>query len=414
MDVINRRQWAQLGLFLFLCSCNQSKTVSNVFPESADLSSQKCLGQAVMNKYIVHWEDGRFSVVSGPGKEKFISDFLTPQLEKIKRVDFDRRIELQPQETNELRVEAAALPNWQIDRIEAQYAWNRGYYGQGVIVGVVDSSVDVNHPQLAGRILKNTREIPNNGIDDDGNGYVDDYKGYVFFKDDGKNPMAEHGSHVSGTIAADPDFGPAVGVAYKSQIVPAQFIDNNPQGSGSLGDGILAMQYAASRGAKIINASWGGAPCVESLKNAFEQLNQQGVLLVVAAGNSGNDVDVKYEFPASFNLSNQITVAAASALDFMTSWSNNGFKRVHLAAPGDEIYSTIPNNRYRNMSGTSMASPVVAGAAAVLWSAKPSASASEIKQALLSSVDVEPCHEFKVSSRGRINLRKALQTLIGP
>ena len=166
------------------------------------------------------------------------------------------------------------------------------------------------------------------------------------------------------------------------------------------------------RGAKIINASWGGAPCVESLKNSFLSLEQAGILVVVAAGNDGRDVDLYPEFPASFNLSNQITVAASSQSDFMTSWSNSGFNYVHVAAPGESIYSTVPRNSYGYMDGTSMAAPFVSGVAALLFSARPSASAAQVRSAILSSADVQSGHEFKVSSRGRVNVRKALEKIL--
>lgn len=137
-----------------------------------------------------------------------------------------------------------------------------------------------------------------------------------------------------------------------------------------------------------------------SLRNAFNELQRQGILVVVAAGNDGRDVDVYPEFPASFNMSNQITVAAASVSDFMTSWSNRGFNLVHVAAPGERILSTVPGNSIAYMEGTSMAAPFVSGTAALLWSAKPEATASQIKEAILRSVDVEAGHEFKVNTEG--------------
>jgi subtilisin family serine protease len=199
-------------------------------------------------------------------------------------------------------------------------------------------------------------------------------------------------------------------MAPQAELIPAQFIADD--GGGSLGDAILAMQYAASRGAKIINASWGGAPCVSSLRDEFEELEKQGILVVVAAGNEGQDIDDTPDYPAAFNLPNQITVAASSMSDFMTSWSNSGYRLVHVAAPGENILSTIPGNKIASMDGTSMSAPFVSGAAALLWSAKPKATAVQIRKALLSSVDISPGHEFKVNSRGRINVEKALQELI--
>lgn len=388
-----------------LSACGNQKTSNSVFPDNGALDSSACMGQAVKNKFIVQWEDGRFSVESAANAEEFTKNFIEPQLADIRFVEFDREIKVES--TRE--VTASAVDSWGQDRTEARALWNLGVKGQGVKVGVVDAFVDPNHAQIRPRIAVNTGEIPNNGIDDDRNGVVDDYYGAKFTSaPDGARPSS-HGTHVAGIIAADSRYGSVEGMAPEAQLIPAQFITDD--GGGSLGDAVLALQYSASRGAKIINASWGGAPCVSSLRNAFQELEKKGILVVVAAGNDGRDVDVYPEFPASFNLSNQITVAASSVSDFMTSWSNSGFNFVHLAAPGDKILSTVPGNSTAYMDGTSMAAPFVTGAAALLWSAKPQATAAQIKSAILQSVDVRNQHEFKVSTRGRLNVRKAYQIL---
>jgi subtilisin family serine protease len=132
---------------------------------------------------------------------------------------------------------------------------------------------------------------------------------------------------------------------------------------------------------KIINASWGGAPCMESLKNAFTEMSNKGILVIVASGNDGVDLDYNPDYPAAFNMPNQITVAAATSTDTMIYWSNSGFNLVHLAAPGVDILSTITKNRIGFMSGTSMAAPFVTGAAALLWSDRPQAKLWDIKTA---------------------------------
>lgn len=388
-------------------ACSDQKSGSSVFPENETLDSSVCRGQTIENKFIVQWEDGSFTVETSENGDAFTKNFIEPQLEKIKFVEFDRRLQL---DMNTPVVSSAFNDTWGQNKIKASSLWAQGFYGQNIKVAVVDSFVDVGHPQLQGRIEINTKEIPNNGIDDDGNGYVDDYYGASFVSNEtNRQTVSSHGSHVAGIIAADSNYGSAQGVAPHAKIIPAQFISND--GGGSLGDAILAMQYAAKRGAKIINASWGGAPCVASLRNTFLELEKQGILVVVAAGNDGRDVDVYPEFPASFNLGNQITVAASSLSDFMTSWSNSGFGSVHVAAPGEAILSTVPGNGTAYMDGTSMAAPMVSGAAALLWSAKPQASAAQIKKALLSSVDVIPGREFKVQTRGRINVDKAYTIL---
>lgn len=405
MDV--RKILSAVACIFVLASCSNNKSTNSVFPENGAMDSSACTGQAIENKFIVQWEDGRFSVESAESAEDFKKNFIEPRLQEIRYVEYDRHLQIE--NTSSVRT-MASVDSWGQGQIAADKVWAQGVYGQNVKVAVVDSFVDVSHPQILPRIAVNTGEIPNNGIDDDGNGVVDDYYGASFVSNPGtiKTPSA-HGSHVTGIIAADPRYGSIQGVAPQAQIIPAQFIAND--GGGSLGDAVLALQYSANRGAKIINASWGGAPCVASLRNTFKELEDKGILIVVAAGNSGRDIDVYPEYPASFNFANQITVAASSISDFMTSWSNSGFNLVHVAAPGESILSTTPGNSTAYMDGTSMAAPFVSGAAALLWSARPQATAQQIKTALLRSVDVTPGHEFKVNTRGRINVEKALSVI---
>ncbi len=408
MDVIKSPLLSLLALVFFLtCSACSNKGMSSVFPEGdGSLNSSACMGQSVQNKFVVHWEDGNYSVETAENAEAFKENFLKKNLDKVRYVEFDRIIHTFANPSPGPATGGDA-DSWGQNIVGAPSVWSEGIYGQGVLVAVVDAFVDVNHPQIKPRIAVNTAEIPNNGVDDDNNGVVDDYYGASFVSNPGNTTTVNpHGTHVSGIIAGDSKYGPIQGMAPQAQIIPAQFISND--GSGSLGDAVLALQYAANRGAKIINASWGGAPCVLSLRDEFEQLSQKGILLMVAAGNDGKDIGLYPDFPASLDMGNQITVAASSETDLMTSFSNNSFSLVHIAAPGQDILSTIPNNQVATFSGTSMATPFVSGAAALLWSAKPTATAAQIKTALLQSVDVVPNHEFKVLTRGRLNVQKAL------
>ncbi|WP_413576352.1 S8 family peptidase [Bdellovibrio sp. HCB290] len=403
MDVQKILSAVACVLVFTACSKKSSDSVYAV-------DSASCIGQAISNKFIVQWEDGRITVESGSDVESFKKEFIEPQLENIRQVESDKRIQVDS--TVSASASASSSDTWGLSMIKANAAYSQGIYGQDVKVAVVDAYVDVSHPQLANRIAINTGEIPNNGIDDDRNGVVDDYYGASFVSvPSSTNIPSPHGSHVAGIIAADSNYGPVSGVAPRAKIIPAQFIAND--GGGSLGDAIIALQYAAKRGAKIINASWGGATCGVSgaLRSTFQSLERQGVLIIVAAGNDARDIDVYPEFPASFNLSNQITVAASDMTDFMTSWSNSGFNLVHVAAPGEHILSTVPGATSMYMDGTSMAAPFVSGTAALLWSSKPTATAQQIKAAIEQSVDVTSGHEFKVKTRGRINIQKALQVL---
>lgn len=392
---------------IFALSACGNKSSDSVFADSAQ-SASACVGEAVKNKFVVQWVDGHFTVESEVDAETFKRKFIEPQLDQIKNVEYDRVINL---DQGTVRAASTADTNsWGQQMIQANALWSSGIQGQGVLVGVVDAFVDVTHPQIAPRIAINKGEVPSNGIDDDSNGYVDDYYGASFVSNPGTTTtVSAHGTHVSGIIAADPNYGPIQGVAPQAQIIPAQFIAND--GSGSLGDAVLALQYAGVRNAKVINASWGGAPCVASLRNEFLQLQAKGVLIMVAAGNDGQDIDTNPVFPAAFDLANQITVAASTVTDFMTSWSNSGFNLVQLAAPGENILSTVPGNATAYMDGTSMATPFVTGSAALLMSAVPTATAAQVRQALLAGVDVTPGHEFQVSTQGRLNVQKALAAL---
>jgi subtilisin family serine protease len=418
LDGVNLKLVKSVSLFiasLMLSACGGIKTVDSVFPATADV----CASAASQNRFIVNWEDGRVTLENGTSPDDFRQGFVSKNLNLIKHVDQDRRIRfIQPQselEVNSTDDVRSQSMNWGPQQIDAPAVWASGIEGAGVIVGVVDGMVDTSHSQLAQNILVNPGEIPNNGKDDDGNGFVDDVRGIQVNTDQNDPIENRHGSHVAGIIVANPNQGPVQGVAPKAKVVPAQFISNN--GDGSIGDAIIALNYVASRGAKIINMSWGLNPCVEvpSLRSTLASLNAKGILLITAAGNGdvygvGVNMDVKPAFPSAYNFSNQLNVAASTVNKVLIGWSNYGSKNVHVAAPGVGIFSTIPLNQVETMSGTSMAAPIVAGAAALLWSAMPNATASQIKQALVKSVE-RPPNLLEVSSGGIINVYDALQSL---
>lgn len=395
-----------VAVILSCAACSNTKTSDSVFNDNESMNSKLCAGQKMSTQFIVQWEDGRFTVETAEDAETFKREFIEPRLSEIRKVEYDRVVTM----FEPMLSTAAGEASWGQTKIEAEALWNLGHYGEDVLIGVVDSQVDTSHPQLSSRIAYNQGEIPGNGIDDDRNGHVDDYAGQAFVTGDVPTSRVNpHGTHVAGIIAAEQNRGPMSGVAPRAKVIPSAFISS--AGTGGLGDAIMAMQYVASRGARIINASWGGAPCVASLRNAFVEMERAGILVVVAAGNAGRDLDRYPEYPASFNLPNQITVAAMGAGDLMTSWSNSGFGFVSLAAPGSRILSTIPGNAYDYFDGTSMAAPFVSGAAAVLWGAYPHATMSQVRQAILTSVDVSTATPYRVQTRGRLNLRKAYESL---
>jgi subtilisin family serine protease len=373
---------------VFFSACNKSKTVESVSSQSV---SDECTAATISNRYVVGWEDGSFTVEEGQSYEEFKKTFVQKKLALIKRVDQDQRIKIKIQNTNDVTVLSSGGVNWGPEKVEAPAVWAQGVRGENILVGVVDGMVDATHVQLA----------PN----------ISSVQQFNFEVND---PLQNrHGSHVSGVIAADPTKGPASGVAPKAKIVGGQFIAND--GGGSLGDAIIAMNSVAERGARIINMSWGGAPCVQNLKLALEALSSRGIMLVTASGNEGINSDYAPAYPASFGLLNQLNVAATTVDDFMIYFSNRGYRTVNVGAPGVGIFSTVPGNKLESMDGTSMSAPLVSGVAALLMSAKPLASVQQIKTAILRSVDTTSGGGLQVSSRGRVNARKALlelQTLL--
>lgn len=375
-------------------------------------TTDQCAPTAVVNKYVVRWKSGAVTTETAETREQLIKEVIEPNNSQIEYAENDQIIRLRnPAKPSEMQAEAIGFPppgNWGNDRVGAADVWAKGIQGEGVIVAVVDSGVDLSHPQLKNQIARNDREVIN-GIDDDHNGYVDDVAGWDFYENSNRvTDGAGHGTHVSGIIAADPTAGPVKGLAPKAKILPLDFMGDD--GAGSIGDGIKAMYYAHSRGAKIINASWGGSLCSRNLRTAIGDLSSKGVLFISASGNGddwgrGEDITNYPTYPAAFAVGLQISVGASAYSDFMAGFSNYSTTLVHLLAPGVDILSTYPNATTKSLQGTSMATPFVSAAAALLWGHRPQASAAEVREALLRSVDVGG---FPVVSGGRLNVKNAV------
>ena len=240
-----------------------------------------------------------------------------------------------------------------------------------LLVAVIDTGVDFSHPDLSGRQWINPGESgggkETNGIDDDGNGFVDDVNGADFFNNDG-NPVDDndHGTHVSGTIAASVNDHGVVGVAPNVKIMALKFL--SASGSGFTSDAIEAIGYAKSKGAKISNNSWGGGAFSQALKDAIDASNS---LFVASAGNSNNNNDLNPSFPASYDSQNILSVAAVDRHGNKASFSNYGANSVDISAPGQDILSAVAGGGHASFSGTSMASPHAAGVAALAASVDP-------------------------------------------
>jgi subtilisin family serine protease len=292
--------------------------------------------------------------------------------------------------------------------VKAAEAWNTTTGSSDVIVGVIDTGIDYNHPDLAANVWANTAEIAANGLDDDGDGYVDDIRGWNFVAGN-NNPLDDngHGSHTSGTLGAVG--GNAVGVTGVCQhvkIMPLKFL--SATGSGSNTDAIEAILYATAHHALLTSNSWGGGGFSQAMKDAIDLANLADVGFIAAAGNSANDNDQVPSYPSSFQSPNVIAVAATDASDALTYFSSYGKTSVHIAAPGLSIYSTTKDGGYATMSGTSMATPHVSGACALLKAANPNLTFAQIKQSLLTQADAKPTLVNKTTTGGRLNVEKAL------
>ena len=332
------------------------------------------------------------------------------------------------------RVTAAQIPNdprfseqWSLHNIgqtggtfdadiDAPEAWDLTTGTNRVVVAVIDTGVDYTHEDLRNNMWVNTREIPGNGIDDDGNGYVDDVYGYDFFNND-SDPSDDfgHGTHVAGIIAAGGNNGVGItGVNWSAKIMAVKFIGAN--GYGYTSDAVRAIHYATIMGAKVMNNSWGGGGYSQALFDAITEANAAGVLFVAAASNEGINTDFNPVFPAGYDIPNVVSVTATDHNDNKPAWANYGTASVDLGAPGVNILSTVPRGPcaycdttgYSRMSGTSMAAPHVAGVAALVLS-QTNLSPAELKQRLIDSADRLPSLTDLTACGSRLNADRAVR-----
>lgn len=336
---------------------------------------------------------------------------------------------------------------WGMQDVQVKEAWQKaGTMGdEKIVVAVIDTGVDYTHEDLVYNMWRNHAEIPNNGIDDDNNGYVDDIVGWDFVSNDnlpydlsvdpmqlllgGGNPG--HGTHCAGNVAARANNGMGiVGVAPNVQIMALRFLSE--KGQGTIAGAIGSIKYAVDNGAHILSNSWGSIgddpndPNTKALKDAIQYAQDQGRLFVAAAGNGkqgvgyDNDTDATPAYPASYDHDIIVSVAALDENDALGSFSNWGKRTVDIGAPGVKVFSTVPASKYADTvfdklgititwDGTSMATPHVAGAAALYLSANPTADWREIKQKLLQSAIPVSALQNKAVSNGKLNVLNLMQ-----
>ncbi len=294
--------------------------------------------------------------------------------------------------------------------IDAPEGWNVRSSASGIIVAIIDTGIKTTHQDLAANMWRNSAEIAGNKIDDDANGFVDDVFGCDAYNNDG-DPTDDngHGSHCAGTIGGAGNNGIGVtGVAWGVQLMACKFL--SATGSGADSDAVRCIDYARSKGAKILSNSWGGGGAGVSLQAAIERSRTAGLIFVAAAGNDGRNTDSSPSYPASLATDNIVSVAATTRTDTLASFSNYGSVTVDLGAPGDGIFSTVSTSdtAYATYSGTSMATPHVAGVLALLVAQFPTESYSAIITRLLNGTDKIPALAGKTKSGGRLNLANAL------
>jgi PKD repeat protein len=327
----------------------------------------------------------------------------SPQVAYVERVPRDKKV-LDP---NDPRF----IEQWHLNRIAAPAAWNYFSTGSTVAIAIVDDAIDRNHPDLAPNIWVNPNEIPGNGIDDDANGYIDDVNGWdVALNNNNPNPPSnqyDHGTHVAGIASAATNNGIGVAsIGFSCKIMCVKATDD----PNSITHGYAGLRYAVDAGAKIINLSWGSSSFSSSNEAAIAYAISQGAIVVAAAGNENTSTIF---YPAGY--SGVVSVASTTFNDAKSSFSNYG-SWVRISAPGSQILSTIPGNGYDYSSGTSMASPMVAGLLGLMKSRNPGAPNTTLLNCLYSTADDISSQNQSFDGQlgaGRINAQRAMECILG-
>ncbi|EDX82730.1 Bacterial pre-peptidase C-terminal domain family [Synechococcus sp. PCC 7335] len=296
---------------------------------------------------------------------------------------------------------------WNNDMINAPEVWARSYTGRGVTVAVIDSGVDINHADLRNNIWQNTDEILGDGIDNDGNGYIDDRYGWNFGRGQNNNNVLPgttvsaqgHGTHVAGTIAAGNNGFGMTGVAHGADVMAIRLGNVNSTGQFTNGGDLAsAIRYAVDNGADVINMSIGGGDPDGRVQQALEYAASRNVITVSAAGNNTQPIPGT---PARYATDYGISVGAVGRTGRISGFSNRAGsdrRMQHVMAPGEAIYSTMPNNGYDYMPGTSMAAPHIAGVVALMLSANPNLTHAQVRQILTSTAVLNGTHSVNTST----------------
>ena len=415
-EVLIKLRNSQVGLAGVL------QIIGEITPQHARIEELSPKG--VKGAYLIHFDKG------GPIEETIVSLAADPRIEFA--------------EPNFVCSPADTVPNdpffefmWGLNNLGPDFvgkpgadvgvlkAWDITTGNKDLVVAVLDTGVDLSHPDLEANAWTNIAEIAGNGIDDDHNGYVDDVRGWNFLDDNNlvyQDPEIDgHGTHVAGTVGAvgNNEIG-VTGVAWNCQLMALKFLDGH-ENRGFISNAIKAIDYAIDqkrRGVdvKVINASWVSPHKSHALRDAIRAAGEAGILFVCAAGNEGLDIDEDPIYPGAYaaELPTLLPVAALDRLDRIEPYSNYGFHTVSVGAPGTSVLGLAPEGQYIERSGTSMAAPHVSGVAVLLWSIEPSLTPAQVRQRIVSTSEPVPQLGGYCAGSGRVNAYNALIGRIVP
>lgn len=332
---------------------------------------------------------------------------------------------LQQKEQQVLLNDPAMSRNWGLmgtdgaSDIRASKAWSITQGSHSIRVAIIDTGIDARHPDLKNNLWVNSgetgfdskgRDKASNGIDDDGNGFIDDVHGWNFVEN--TNDLSDnhgHGTHIAGIVGAEGGNGIGIsGVSPQVSLMVLKYYDPKKRGNDNLKNTIKAIKYAVQMKADIINYSGGGLDYSQDEFDAVKLARDQGILFVAAAGNEYSNSDKAHYYPANYNLDNIISVTAINPSAEVLKSSNFGIHTVHIAAPGEGIFSTLPNDRYGVMTGTSQATAFVSGVAALIKASNGQFDYLKVKKQILATADEIPGAKEKTKTSGKLNSWAAL------